>query len=1253
MRPGSGRRKRRLRSICGGFGHVAAAVQHLERRDLLTVTVLLPTSDHHAGTDLHTVTLKWQDPEFETATAYQVWVNQQLNGVTVISRVFVDYQAAVTGLQSSVLIPFRLQTGEYKVWVRRIATGGNRNWSEGFSFQLDDDGDPETPLNRGAVPSRPVVRVVLEGQGFFAQTGSESAISWSSQSVIHNVQLYRLIQGQGWQLFADARNLAARSITHRQLAAVAASGKVAYPGDLPNPPTGAGLSEGRYRLWVQAVNGAVDGLNRWAGRSAWSVPLDFEVQTLTGSEAIPANLTLRRGIRPTISWDAIPGAEHYLLSIQRGPDYSNHPLVNVRVYGTQFEPASPTIVGSGGSVTLEAGGEYFIRVRGVDQYGTDAAFRFGNFAYATLVIPPELAATAVLPPVVNGPGGTIFDAFPVISWKHQPTAEAYEVWLSDFTLNQRVLLAGNIRQNFLRLDLNELQQNSQNRIAGLQRWSGETGLAEGRYRFWVRSINSRATGQTAWSGNHDFTVDSSRHQLFSTSDELPVSQTPLIGGSHILSLSNSPDSVLIGTSGQNFGQSVLARYRLPDSDAGELVRPTEVDPQTGQERLVYEDLPLGRSISDIKQLPSGLVAVISRDSGDIHLIDPDLWVVVSQYDLRNTPQFSAAEPMSLEVLANGRLLLSLRNSDSLRIFEIDSSGNLSEQQIDWQTGLVDGVDVQRARADSVSAYLQDDGNYAVFVSMPDLSGTTVLLYQPDHGVVSWHPQATVQYIQRSKTSTPFSAGAIVELSTIAGETVPYFLAADRNGFLTWVNVTSFQFGFVDLVQFLPDSSRIPGTHNYINPADNGVDSADILSLGDGQVLIANIRRNSLLLKITADDPGQPVFLSLESRISPGSDATFSSTTDQLHVYVLHSSAVSRESFLPGDHGPEYLGAKEQLLAAPNIGAHVTSTHQMIFQQFPSRLIFMQLAADSQSVEFQRYYQPFVFGDKTYRMKGPASPVSLVIDGVSIVVIPATIVTDDLPPGTSADPKTYFLVLDATDEANVFVRHVVDTGLNARQAWSLTADQQTLILMDRLGGRIVRVRDWLTQDYSVQVTELTLQAPGGFGASRNAKLLMMDAQTEVILNDTSPDIGFTVIKRRGDGEIQTTTFHAQNTTRSLWTIQPLDADRIVGVTFDARLLVFNVRTGIFEANLQLPGSGSAGLNLEGADFVSFNERRLVVGSKSDGRVAVFDVLSDVSATATIHTVMLKHVINTPSLVAAELLRNLLFITEAQQIRRVQL
>ena len=1238
---------------CDWSSAVAADVQHLERRDLLTVSFLEPQSEHHAGTDLHTVTLKWQDSDFETATAYHVWLDQQLNGVTVISRIFFDHHVAVSGLQSSVWIPFRLQAGEYKVWVRRVASMGNGNWSSGFSFQLDDDGDPETPLNRGALPSQPVIRVVREGQGIWAQAGSEPAIGWSSQSALHNVQLYRHQQGEGWQIYADACNLAARSITQRQLAVVAASGKPVFPGDLPGAATNAGLPEGQYRLWVQAVNGAVDNLNRWAGSSAWSVPLDFEVRTLTGQEAIPAHLTLRGGIRPSISWDAIPGAEHHLLSIQRGPDYSNHPRVNVRVYGTQFEPSDQTITGSGGSVTLEAGAEYFIRVRGVDQHGTDATFRFGNFAYATLVIPAEQAATAVLPPVVHGPVGTTFDPFPVISWNHQPNAEAYEVWLSDFTLNQRVLLAGNIRQNFLHLDLNTLQQDSQNRISGLQRWSGETGLADGRYRFWVRSVNSQVTGQTAWSGNHDFTIESSRHQLFSTSVEVPVSQTPLVGGSHILSLSDSPDSVLIGTSGQNFGRSVLARYRLSEDDSGELVRPTEVDAQTGQERLVYEDLQLGRSISDIKQLPGGWVVVICRDSGDLYLIDPDQWVVVSRYDLRNAAESTAAEPMNIEVLASGRVLLSLRNSDSLRLFQIDSAGNLSEQQLDWQTGSVGRIEVQRARADSVSAYLQDDGNYAVFASMSDLSATAVLLYQPESGAISWHPQSTVQYIQRNKSSTPFSADAFVELTAIDGEMVPYFLAADRNGFLTWVNVTSFDYGFVDLVQFLPGSSRIAGADSYINPADNGVDSAEILSVGQGQVLIANIRRNSLLLQITTDAQGQPLVISIENRISSGGDAFFSSSPEDLHIYVLQGSTVSRETFVPGDAGLRYLGAEEQLLATPNIGARVDSADRIIIQQFSARLIFMQQSTDGQSVRLHRYHQPFSFGDKIYRAKGPAAPVSLVVDGVSIVVVLAAIVTDDPSPGMVADIETFLLVLDATDVANVFVRHVIDTGLIVRQAWSLTADQQTLILMDRLGGRVVRVRDWSTQDYDVQVAELAWQVPNGFGASRNAKLLMMDAHTEVIFHDTSPDIGFTVIHRGAAGEIETTTFHAQNTTRSLWTIQQLDADRIVGVTFDGRLLVFNVRNGIFEANLQLPGSDRSGLSLEGADFVSFTGRRLVVGSKSHGRVAVFDVLSDVSATSMIHRVMLKHVINTPALVAAELFGNVLFITEALQIRRVQL
>lgn len=634
----------------------AAEVQRLDDRRLLSVTPLSPQTDHHAGTDQHSVTLRWEDTDFATASTYQVWCDQQVNGVTVISRAFANHKVLVAGRQSSVTIPYRLQTGEYKLWVRRVASTGNQTWSTPLTFELDNDDNPVTPLQRGTRPGRPDITVDRDGHGIFGQASSEPAFGWASESTLHNVQLYKQRDDGRWVRPADVRSVAGRLITQRQLAAVAANGKATYFADLTNQTLNAALPENRYRLWVQSINGAVDGSGNWIGVSSWTSPLDFQVNTITGSQAIPPNLQFTHGIRPTIQWDSVPASEHYMLSIQQGPDYANYPIVNVRIFGTQFQPSSHTINGSGGTVELMPGKEYFVRVRAVDQYGTATGFRFGNYAFGKLLIPQTLPATSVQPPVVNGPTGTTFDAFPVISWDHQTNAEAYEVWVNDLQLNQRILLATRITGNFLPLNVIQLQSRANTKIDNTARWSSETGLADGRYRFWVRSVNSTATGNTRWSRNFDFTIDSGSIQTIDTAVDTPVSRTPRFGAGHILALTGqATPSIVLGTGvGESFGQSVLARYILTDDAENPWQRPTFIDGQTGLDVLQFPDLAVGRNISGMKQMPNGWIAVTCRSSADLYIIDPVLWRVVSRFDFSSANE-PAPQPTGLDVLANGPL----------------------------------------------------------------------------------------------------------------------------------------------------------------------------------------------------------------------------------------------------------------------------------------------------------------------------------------------------------------------------------------------------------------------------------------------------------------------------------------------------------------------------------------------------------------------------------------------------------------------
>jgi hypothetical protein len=240
---------------------VSADVQCLDGRQLLVVNVLAPQIGLIAGTDQHSVTLRWEDADHDSAQAYHVWVDQQVNGTTVISKVYVNDRVTVSGAASSLTIPFSLQSGNYALSVRRISGSGRSPWTEPYAFTIDSRIGNQTGSSAELVPLPPAITVIREGQGYFGQASSEPALGWSSATVMHNVLLCRRATDGSWQRLADLRSVPGHVVTQRQLAQAAASSaanKAVFYGDLTSQSSVAGLAEGNYRLWVQSLNGAID-----------------------------------------------------------------------------------------------------------------------------------------------------------------------------------------------------------------------------------------------------------------------------------------------------------------------------------------------------------------------------------------------------------------------------------------------------------------------------------------------------------------------------------------------------------------------------------------------------------------------------------------------------------------------------------------------------------------------------------------------------------------------------------------------------------------------------------------------------------------------------------------------------------------------------------------------------------------------------------------------------------------------------------
>ncbi|MCP4783178.1 MAG: hypothetical protein GY903_07925 [Fuerstiella sp.] len=343
----------------------------------------------------------------------------------------------------------------------------------------------------------------------------------------------------------------------------------------------AQLRTGDYELFVRGINGASDSSGRWIGRGPWSRGLSFSFHQIEGSDAVPDNIRVTNEVRPTIEWDPVPYAESYLVSFWKGPDYSNHRPLSLRVHGTKYTTGSGAITTRNVTEFIRPGDEFFVRVRAIGSEGMLEGFRAGNYAFTTISVPDTLSAAQLGRPVIGGPARLSADAMPVLRWEHSRHAATYDIWFTSLQTRRRMLLVTGITDNVLHLNDSVFFRNADAPANGQNEFLANTGLRDGEYRFWVRAQNPAASAGGKWSRSYDFTVDSSRVSTLELSDSSVPETTPLVSPNLIEQYQAGDKKYLLITNGlgESFSASVLARYALDEN--GLPVRPVVTDPATG------------------------------------------------------------------------------------------------------------------------------------------------------------------------------------------------------------------------------------------------------------------------------------------------------------------------------------------------------------------------------------------------------------------------------------------------------------------------------------------------------------------------------------------------------------------------------------------------------------------------------------------------------------------------------------------------
>jgi hypothetical protein len=351
------------------------------------------------------------------ADHYDVWVNDKTSGQQQILR-----NQAVTGTSWTPATP--LHPGDnYSWWVRAVDNSGANvsNWSVSLDFSVISLNKP-TPV------------------GPVGSTSSDTpTFTWSAVAGADHYAVWvnDLTTGQS----AALRNM---DVVGTSLAVLT--------------PLTPGHS---YRWWVRAIDksGTNDG--------AWSAATDFWV-TFLAWPVLAGPIGATTNDLPTLTWNAVAGADHYRVSV------SDLTTGQAAVLQNQFVPGTSWTL----TTSLRPGHTYRWWVQAVD--GTSTA----TSPWST---PLDFTVSPLSAPTPLGPSATVASALPAFSWTAVAGADHYDIWIDDLTTGQIAV------------------QRNRN-VAGTT-WTTTTALTPGdSYRWWVKGIDSTNTAVGPWSRFLDFTV---------------------------------------------------------------------------------------------------------------------------------------------------------------------------------------------------------------------------------------------------------------------------------------------------------------------------------------------------------------------------------------------------------------------------------------------------------------------------------------------------------------------------------------------------------------------------------------------------------------------------------------------------------------------------------------------------------------------------------------------------------------------------
>jgi hypothetical protein len=389
----------------------------------------------------NTPTITWN--EIEGTQNYQLVINSLSTGVNGVVQEF-----ALPGGSTSYTVPTPLNLGRYEVLVRAIDADNHAgDWSDPVEFHIV------------------TAPTVLSPTGVI--TDSTPLLQWSA---VPGALTYEIWLG----------NLTNRVVG--EYPTIIQSGITGTSFQVPQT-----LTMGDYLFQVRAVsapdiNGSTLTGVYSPGGPIFTVAPPPTPLTPVGNLSNPVARV--NDSTPTIGWEAVPGADEYVLEVRRDFGDNGPVIAPVTTTSTQFTITTPLPLG-----------RYAYRIRAINRQTNSTS---GD---VTTAFSAETLFEVTTAPVIQMPNVSIYDTTPVISWTQPVGAVAHEVWINyDSGSVTRIVHQTNVTGNQLVIGPGNIDLNGDGTPDGDE-------LPPGDYRVWVRSFADAArTIVSDWSAARPFRI---------------------------------------------------------------------------------------------------------------------------------------------------------------------------------------------------------------------------------------------------------------------------------------------------------------------------------------------------------------------------------------------------------------------------------------------------------------------------------------------------------------------------------------------------------------------------------------------------------------------------------------------------------------------------------------------------------------------------------------------------------------------------